>query len=276
MSARVLGKSWAFRDCKKHGVGMIANQWKGDYFHPTKGAVVKALTKLSGDREVYLVLQHSEVTCSRGWYVSSLVDAMSTIFSAIGSFWQVWHIPAIWKLVPKLKRLCAEYYEVRTKMKPSVTLANDETYIACLMRISFIVRLTSPKDFSYEALAKEVGEEALERMRQGEKVPRSVELLLKARHSNNFLVQCALRRRLHFEVRDALQILIAQNLSKEQMEGKIGQGYKTVCRLGRMTEYWQACRVALYHDESKDLVMKTWVIPRYWFYRIGYELGFDK
>lgn len=253
---------------------MAANQWQGQYFDSKSGAVVSALAKLNADRRTYEAFQKSTActNCPPGWYMRSLASAMSTVFSAVGSVWQVRNLLAIWQLIPVLRLLCEEYSLARVTLANFRTPAEDEVYIACLLRLGFITRLRSFYDFTYERIADEVGRFALEEVKKQEYAT-STRLLLKARHSTNVLVRLPYRRALAKEVEVELSKLISQNLSKEEMEMHIGQGYKTICRLGRMTKRWYLCRVSLKHDRSKDLMLKTWMLPGYWLYQIRYSLG---
>lgn len=255
---------------------MTAQQWQGQYFNSNSGALVSALAKLNADRRTYEAFQKSTActNCPPGWYMRSLVATMSTVFSATCSFWQVWNILSIIELIPLLKLLCKEYSVARIELAHLRTPAEDEVYIACLLHLGTITRLTSFSNFSYEHQAEEVGRQALEELKKRE-YPTSTRLLLKARHSTNVAVRGPYKRTLAKEVELELSKLIEQDLSREEMEKHIGQGYKTICRLGRITKRWNFCRVALKHDRSKDLMLKTWMLPGYWLYQIRYSLGLD-
>ncbi len=249
------------------------DQWQGEYFGKGKDSVARSLNKLDGDRVMHYSVSGTGLDMySPGWYMDSLVHAMSTVFSAVGAYWQVWNMLRIVELIPVLKALCGEYSEARVKFPLQATIAMDEVYVACLLRVGFIERVTfSGGDMAHEKTAKTVGEQAIEALKsKQETCPLATELLLKARHSTNISVSPAYRRVLAKEVDVRLSQLL---LHPEDLSDQLHQGWKTVCRLGRMTKRWHLCRIALLHDRSKDLVMKTWTLPGYWFYQLKYRLG---
>jgi hypothetical protein len=188
--------------------------------------------------------------------------------------WQFWRIFQIFRLVPILKKLCEEYEGARSGLSREALPAADEVYMACLTLIGFIARFTTPHyDYVYERRAKEVGEESLAILLEQEDSPISTALLIKARLASNPLTSKLYRDQHREEVGRVLARLSCLNYSADKMEEEIEQGYKTVCRLGRMMRDWKACRVALRHDKSKDLFRKTIIYPQYWFYLVKYTLG---
>ncbi len=251
---------------------MTANQWEGQYFGAQKGAVIIALDKVSVDKGVYNSFNSNQSFCR---YTNSLVGAMSTLFSAICSVWQFWRIFQIVRLVPILGKLCNEYESVRRDIPQEVLPSTDEVYMACLGLLGFIARFTvSHYDYYYERRASDVGVGALAILHKQDGGAISTTLLIKSRLIGNPFTSKLYKKRYREDVERALVRLSCLNYSAENMEKEIEQGYKTICRLGRITGYWKACRVALSHDTSKDLFWKTAVFPQYWLYLAKYTVGF--
>jgi hypothetical protein len=246
---------------------MSADQWSGQYFNPRKGAVANTIAILNGDRNVYKHFGDKGQIAPK-WYVDALASAMSTIFSAIGSYWQVWRIPAILRLIPVLKGICEEYEVARVLHADLVKPTYEEVYVACLLRLGMIRRFAVRGDFSYEEKAREVAEEVL----ANEDLQLSTRILLHARHAMNPATHPTLAKIHEHAVRSELRYFIERNLSPEELELEVGQGYKTLCRVGRIIKFWWACRVSLQHDKSKDLWLKTLVLPGYQWYLVKYFL----
>ncbi len=254
---------------------MAANQWEGRYFEKRQGAVAIALRNLSVNREVYNIFKSD---LSWGLYTNSLIGAMSTLFSAIHSVWQFWRIFQIIRLILMLGKLCNEYEGIRKNISEEVLPLNDEVYVACLGLLGFFARLTARftvpyDDYHYERRVVEVGMEAIAILHKRGGGLTSTALLIKARLTRNPSISKLYKKMYCEEVRQVLTRLSCLNYSAEKMEKEIDQGYKTVCRLGRIMGDWKACRVALRYDKSKDLFWKTAIFPQYWFYLARYTVG---
>lgn len=239
----------------------------GNYFSED-GVVGNAFWHLDSERATYVGLRGTGTTLHH--YVEALANAMSVVYSAIGAVWQFWNLCKIYKLIPQLVTIVAEYEHVRKlTLEHDVTIdpSWDQVYAASLLRMARITELLSFFDrngskeevIMLRSKAMGVCEDILSR----KVLPNSIRMLTQALIVNNPYECYRLRKDEHEALTVEIDSLLAKNYSPEQMELFVGQGYKTICRVARSIGHWEACRIAISKDGSLDLRMKTWLCPGY-------------
>lgn len=235
----------------------------GNYFG-SKGVVTLSLNSLSAERKTYEAFR-TKTTFSL--YLCQLISSISVLYSASNAVWQLWNLHKVLQARRDLKKLVEEY--LIASRDPEIALTTKPEYIEILVAAMLLLAKRERDPENRQSWYKEAEELTLIALKKD--FPSRI--LLQARHATNPVVAKKERALYRNMTIVSVEKMIEDNPSPEKLEQKLPQGYKTVCRIGRILGDWHLCHIGLRHDRSLDLRMKTYIFPGYLWYSMRAKVG---
>lgn len=204
-------------------------------------------------------------------YVEALPTAMCAVYSAINARYALLCWVNLLFLYKTLSKLCTEFEGLRneTQTRVSSTPALYECYAAYLLRAAVYVSLFHGS--KYGNAMKKVAREILPDLTSaGSKVPPPTEVLALARAASSSLFS----KSEILTLKARLYVYLDRAVDSDQALEMIG-GWQVVVRAARHMKWWYFADVGLEYSSSKDLILKTWMLPGFILYKIGRFFGFS-